>query len=123
MHRKLMVFAIVAVFILSSSVIALANGIDSALPWAQKADEQVEKMIKEKKEKFGEDTRPIIEESGYDLYMKKATTQEQKDALLALKKDNSHGWGEWTRDALEIIGELPSFARSITVEDAERINK
>jgi hypothetical protein len=33
MNRKLMIIAIVVVFILSSSVIALANGIDSELPW------------------------------------------------------------------------------------------
>lgn len=119
MNKKIMVSVIATVFILSSSVIVLANGLDSGLPWAQKADEQVEKMINEKKEKFGEVTQPIIEESGYDLYMKKAITQEQKDALLALKKDNS---GEWTRNALEIIGELPEDARRIKVEDAERIN-
>ena len=49
MNRKLMVFGIAAVFILSFSVIALANGMDSALPWSHNADVQVEKMIQEKK--------------------------------------------------------------------------
>jgi hypothetical protein len=100
-----MVFAIVAVFILSSSVIALANGMNSGLPWKHKV------------------TQPIIGEGGYDAYIKRASTPEQKAALQALQKDNSIGLGEWTRDALEIIGELPTGARRIKVEDAERINK
>ena len=54
--------------------------------------------------------------------MKKAINKEQKAAILALKKDKRFGWGEWKRDALEIIGELPKEARRIKVEDAERIN-
>jgi hypothetical protein len=122
MNKKIRVAVIATVFILSSSVIVLANGLDSGLPWAQKADEQVEKMIKEKKEKYGEVTQPIIDEGGYDAYIKRASTPEQKAALQALQKDNSIGLGEWTRDALEIIGELPKDARRIKIEDVESIN-
>lgn len=123
MNKKIMLSVIASVFILSSSIVALANGVDSGLPWAQKADEQVEKMIKEKKEKNGEVTQLQIEVDGYDAYIKRATTPEQKNALLALQKDNSIGIGERTREALEIIGELPNGARRIKIEDAERIEK
>jgi hypothetical protein len=121
MNKKLIVIVISGVLILSSSAIVWANRLDTPLPWMHEADKQVEEMIKAKKVKLGAVEESYIDESGYKLYLRKAKTQEQIDALKALEKDTSMGWGVRTRDALEIIGELPKNARRIIVEDAEQI--
>lgn len=121
--KKLIVSTLAGVCILTFSAVVLASTTDLVPSWMHKADEFVKKKDKEKKDRSGIESQPINNESGYDSYIKRATTQEQKDALLALKKDTSIGIGEWKRDALQIIGELPHDVKRIKVEDAERIIK
>jgi hypothetical protein len=104
MKRKIVVVA-VAILIIASAII-----------WINSSDNQIELNNQAA-------SLPVYDDGGYDLYMERAQTQEQKDALLALKKNPSdEGWGRWKRDALEIIGELPKGSRRIKLEDAERIN-
>jgi hypothetical protein len=99
MKRKIVVVAIAILTISASAIV-----------WINSSDNQAAAL-------------PVYDDGGYDLYMERAQTQEQKDALLALKKRPSdEGWGRWKRDALEIIGELPKGSRRIKLEDAERIN-
>ncbi|RAV05135.1 hypothetical protein [Paenibacillus sp. YN15] len=71
-----------------------------------------------------------VENSGSSLisyqseeWMRKARTQEQKDALLKLQKDTSLGKGEWVRESLKIIGELPPQARRLKLDEAIDILK
>jgi hypothetical protein len=121
--KKLIISASIVVCMLAFSAVVVANTTDSIPSWMHKADEFVAKMDKEKKDKSGVELQPTNNESVYDSYLEKAKTQEQKDALLALKKDTSIGIGEWKRDALKIIGELPHDVKRIKIEDAERVIK
>lgn len=57
----------------------------------------------------------------YTECLKKAITQEQKDAIEKLKKDTSVGYGEYKRDALMIIGVLPKGQRRLTLEEARQV--
>lgn len=99
--NKLLAFIAIGSIVLVFSVVVLAKGNDSAPHWMQSSER----------------------ESEYTKFIEKATSQKQKDALLKLEKDFSLGIGEWKRDALIIIGELPYDMKRLKIEDVKRIIK
>lgn len=104
-NKKLIVIAGLAACLLAvSSAVVFASGAVSVSSWKREAK------------------APVVSHGEYDSYLSKATTEEQRDALHKLMQDSSLGVaGEWKRDALIIIGELPKDAKRIQLEDAERI--
>ncbi len=69
----------------------------------------------------GEADEKETEMSFYEYCYSKASGQKQIDELDELSEDESLGWGEWRRDALIIIGELPKDIGRVTLDDAEKI--
>ena len=69
----------------------------------------------------GEEDKKETEISFYEYCYSKASGQKQIDELDELSEDKSLGWGEWRRDALIIIGELPKDIGRVTLNDAEKI--
>lgn len=120
--KKILLFIVAGICLVSSTAVVFASS-NAAPDWLQKADEWVEQKIKEKSDANGIKPIATASETGYSLYLNKAKSQEQKDALLKLQKDTSLGWGEWKRNSLQIIGELPTNARRLKLEEARRIVK
>lgn len=60
--------------------------------------------------------------NGYtDLYERsyaRATTDEQREQLKAIFADHSLGIGEWVRDVLIVLGDLPADTPRLTAQDA-----
>lgn len=118
--KKILLFIVAGICLVSSTAVVFASS-NAAPDWLQKADEWVEQKIKEKSDANGIKPIATASETGYSLYLNKAKNQEQKDAISKLQKDTSLGWGEWKRNSLQIIGELPANARRLKLEEARRI--
>ncbi len=119
--KKIFIVALSATLLLTSSAIVLADEEIIRLPWMEKVDAEIDEMIQNKK---STQKLEYISEEGdgeYAYFYAQATDQEQKNAIDKLKEDRSLGIGEWKRESLKIIGQLPNDAARLTVDSALKV--
>lgn len=87
------------------------------------ADEQIEQQIKDKEAQNKVGPEGSLSKTEPNYFIGRAKTEEQKTALLKLQKDSSLGIGEWKRDSLNIIGELPTESRRLRLTEVREMVK
>lgn len=115
----IIIIAIVVVLLVTSIAFAVDN--DEISGVVGNIGEWINNLRESKKEAKGLTDKEDIETSFYEYCYNKAESEEQKKALDLLVEDRSFGFGEWKREALIIIGEIPKDTKRITIEDVKDI--
>ena len=116
-NKKCVIVAVFITLIVLFAGICYATGI-SILPKTMTEWIAEQKRIKD--EKSGINREKNIYESFYDICYNKATKDEKKQ-LEVVFNNKSFGIGEWKRDVLIIIGDLPINQPRLTVDDVINI--
>ncbi len=120
--KKIILASTILTGLLITTSVVWANS--TILPeWMMKADAQIEQQIREKVEKDTVLSKSEFNKDEPNEFIMKAKSQDQKDALIALQKDTSLGIGEWKRESMKIINELPPQSRRLKMDEVVNIIK
>lgn len=116
---------VLAVVILGSSLGAVAAIASDKSDETQELDQKVEEWIGQQKEQSKKESGQNEVEEGnrtfYELSYDRAT-DEQREQLEAIFSDHSLGSiGEWRRDVLITLGDLPADTPTLTAQDAAEL--